>query len=192
MEPNSCLLYIEQSVPGDTDFAVSVLNIAGFGQPLYGTSSDAGCASLNLIVDARNEPAEIKKQLEAIPIVQQVTLVALSHPLDGATIAGIRDVFLKIGLNTQKISDEALSMFIAAKLQGRNTHYIDFTHARHRRLPVIISIQPIQDHPDFKPEWIQADASAMEGLTDKIDTPKDVTTITIESTSSVRPTFGNL
>jgi hypothetical protein len=187
MASKSYILYIEQSSQGDVDFTLSTLNIAGVSIPLYGRSGDFGCVSLRLLLKARNKPTEIKKQLEAISIVNNVTLVAVSSPLEESEISDLRNIFLKIGWDTQEVSREDLSIFIESNLQGRYTHYIDFDHKRHRNLPVKISIKRLQEHPNFKPEWIRETNIGLENLPDKEFTREDITTTIIESTSYVHP-----
>lgn len=183
METNTYILYIEQSSQGDEDFYITVLNITGGSLPLYGSSGDFGCVSLRLIYKARNKPEEIKRQIEALPIVNNITLIPISSPIEQSELVGLRNIFLKIGWDTQDVSGEELSTFFQSILKGQNTHYIAFDHIRHRTSPVKISIKKLQDHPNFKPEWIRETNIDFENLPDKEFTKDDFTTVEIKSTS---------
>jgi len=183
METKYYILLLDQSSQGDEDFHLSMLNIAGFNIPLYGSSGDFGCTSLRLILKARNKPEEIIKQIEALSIVNNVTLVPISSPFEQSELLELRDVFLKIGWDAQDVSGDELSIFFQSNLKGQNTHYIDFDHKRHRTSPVKISIKRLQDHPNFKPEWIRETNIDFESLPDKEFTKDDFTTVEIKSTS---------
>jgi len=184
MNTKSYILYIDQSSQGDEDFTLSLLNIAGFNFSLYGSSGDFGCVSLRLLLKARNTPEEIKDQLEALSIINKVTLVPISNPLKQTELLELRNIFLIIGWDTQEVKEEELSMYIESNLQGRNTHYIDFDHKSDRNSTVKIRIKRLQDHPDFKPEWISETIIDLENLPDKEFTREDIIYSTVRRSTS--------
>ena len=184
MNTKSYLLYIDQASQGDEDFTLSLLNIAGFNFPLYGSSGDFGCVSLRLLLKARNTPEEIKKQLEALSIVNKLTLVPISNPLQHSELTELQNIFLIIGWDTQEVSKEELSMYIQSNLLGQNTHYLDFDHKSHKTSLMKVRIKRLQDHPDFKPEWIRETNIDLENLPDKEFTREDITYSTVKVSSS--------
>jgi len=185
MTPETYLLCIEQSSQGDLELTLSILNIAGRGSAFYGSSNDSGSISLWLIFKGKNNPAEIKKQLEAISPIQKVTVVTISSPMKESEITDLRAVFLKIGWDAQDISNQDLSMFIYAKLHRQETHYIDYDHKRIHHSPVKIIIKPLQDHPDFSPDWLKQTNFRLQDLPDKVFTKDDIKVEEIVVTSSV-------
>jgi hypothetical protein len=174
MAPESYILFIEKSSQGDIEHTLSILNIAGRGCAFYGSSSDSGSVSLWLIYQGKNNPAEIKKQLEEIAPIKKVTVVTISSPMKEFEITELRSVFLKIGWDARDISDADLSMFITAKLQQQETHYIDYDHKKIHHSPVKIKIKPLQDHPDFSPDWLQEKKLRPQDLPDKTFTKDDI------------------
>ncbi|HEY1019516.1 MAG TPA: hypothetical protein VGE25_10975 [Sediminibacterium sp.] len=182
MTQESYILYIEQSSMGDLEVTLSILNIAGIGYSLHGSSSDTGCASLWLIYSGKNNPEEIKKQLEKIPPIKKVTVITISNPMKESEIADLRAVFLKIGWDATAISTEELSMFLNDQLQGQKTHYIDFDHKKMWRHPVKIKIKPLQEHPNFSQDWLQETHFKLQDLTDKEITKDDIKIEIIEVT----------
>jgi hypothetical protein len=189
METKNYILFINQSSQGDENFILSLLNIAGFNFPLYGYSGDFGSESIRLLFNARNTSDEIKKRLETLSIVNEVILVPISNPLNQSELSEVRNIFLKIGLDTQEVSEEELTMYIQSNLIGRNTHYIDFDNKNDRTSRVKIRIKQLQEHPDFKPEWIRETNIDLENLSDKEFTREDITcsTVIITSTSFEQP-----
>lgn len=155
MASESYFLCIEKSSQGDAVLHLSVLNIAGRGFAFYGSTNDSRSLSLWLIFKGKNNPEEIKKQLEAILPVTKVTVIPLSNPIKESEITDLRTVFLKIGWDSQNVSDGDLSMFINSKLHGQVSHYIDIDHKKKRVLPLKIHIKPIQLHPQFTTDWLK-------------------------------------
>lgn len=187
MIPESYILYIEKSSQGDLELTLSILNIAGIGSAFFGSSNDSGSVSLWLIFKGKNTPAEIKKQLEAISPIKKVTVITISSPLKEAEITELRTVFLKIGWDAQDISDADLSMFIHSKLHRQEKHYIDYDFKKMGKSPVKIKIKPLQDHPDFSPDWLKETNFKLQDLTDKAFTREDIKVEKIEFTSSINP-----
>lgn len=181
----SYILFIEKSSQGDIELMLSILNIAGRGFSFYGSSNDSTSLSLWLIFNGKNNPAEIKKQLEAISPIKKVTVITVSSPIKETEIKALREVFLKIGWDSQDVSNEELSMFIKAKLHHQETHYIDYDHKKIQSSPVKIKIIPIQNHPDFSLDWLKEKKFNPEDLTNKEFTKDDFKIETIEFTSII-------
>lgn len=187
MTPRSYILYIEKSSQGDIEHTLSILNIAGMGVAFYGGTNDSGSVSLWLIFKGKNNPAEIKKQLEAIAPIKKVTVITISSPIQESEITDIRSVFLKIGWDSQGVSNADLSMFINSKLHHQETHYIDYDHKKMHHSLVKIKIKPLQDHPNFSPDWLKETNFRRQDLPDKEFTRHDIKVEIIESISFVNP-----
>lgn len=184
MHTDSYILYINQSSQEDLDFSLSLLNIAGFNFPLYGSSGDFGCVSLRLLLKARNTPEEIVRQLEDLSIVNKVSLVSISKPLTDSELVELRNIFLLIGWDTQDISEEELNMYIQSHLQGRSTHYLDFDQKRSNNSLVKVRVRRLEDHPNFKPEWIKERKIDLSKFSDKEFTRDDFSYTTIRGSAS--------
>ncbi len=65
-------------------------------------------------------------------------------------------------------------MFLNSNLHGQVTHYIDYDHKRMRFPPVKISIKPIQDHPQYTPDWLKERNIMPQDLANKEFTLSDI------------------
>jgi hypothetical protein len=184
MASNGYFLCLEKSSEGGVDLLVSILNTAGRGSAFYGAGNDAGSISLWFIYKPRNSPAEIKKQLEANPIVRKVTVVELSRPVTETELTELRAAWLQIGWDTSDITQAELSDYINTQLAGQHSYYIDGGSAPPRRLPVKIRIRRLQDHPGYSPDWPMQSNYDPENLPDRDFTADDFIIETVEFTST--------
>jgi hypothetical protein len=142
------------------EVTLALQHIAGSGQAFHGFSNGTVSTDLWIIPKGKTNRQKVITQLQAIPTIQSISIVALSNPVKEMELTEVRELFAQVGWDTNSVTDEALSLFINAKLQGQYTYYIDYNPLE--KAPIRIQIKPIQEHPHFSPDWLQS-AVATEG-----------------------------
>jgi hypothetical protein len=153
MTPVSYLISISGSQKG-VEAILTVAKIAGRGQAFHSFSNGDVSTDLWIIPKGKRNRQEVLKQLQAIPAIHSVSVVALSNPIKEKELKEVRELFAGVGLDASSVTNEDLSLFINAKLQGQYTYYIDYD--LRGKTPVKIQIKPIQEHPHFSPDWVKA------------------------------------
>jgi hypothetical protein len=138
----------------DVEVTLAILNTAGMGQAFHSFSNGVAHTALWIIPKGKKSRQEIITQLQAIPAIRNFSIVALSKPVNKNVLAEVRELFAQLGWDASKVTDDALLLFINAKIQGQYTYYIDYEHKG--KVPVEIQIKLIEEHPLFSPDWLQA------------------------------------
>ena len=107
---------------------LAVLNIAGSGQAFHGFSNGVVSTDLSIIPKGKRNKQEVLIQLQAIPAIRSVSVVALSNPVNEKELKEVRELFAGIGWDACSVTNENLSLFINAKLQRQYTYYVDYDH----------------------------------------------------------------
>jgi hypothetical protein len=170
MMPVSYLIAVTTTQPG-LESVIAVFNIAGRGQPVYGFSFGGIHTNLWIIPKGKGSRQEVITKLQAVPAIGSVSVVALSNPVQQTELAAIRQLFTDIGWDASGVSDDALSEFMNAILKGQNRFYIDYN--RREKTPVRIQIKPIEEHPLFSPDWLNAGITTDDEEPDREYTPDD-------------------
>jgi hypothetical protein len=133
---------------------LAIANIAGRGQAFHSFSIGAGTTGLWIIPRGKKNKQEVITELQAAPSIRSVSVVALTNPVQKNELTEVRELFTQFGWDTTEVTDEALSLFINAKLQRQYTYFIDHQHIE--RNPHKIQIKPVEEHPSFSPDWLKA------------------------------------
>jgi len=152
MEIYSYIMTIATSQTGVEVF-LSIKNIAGTGHAQYGRSGDFGNVEMWIVPKSIKNKEELVSQLQAVPFIQQVSVVALSKPVTNNELLEVRELFNGLGWDTSDVKDDELSLFLNAKLQGKYTYMLDFEHGK-GRAPEKVRIIRTEEHPHFSPEWL--------------------------------------
>jgi hypothetical protein len=168
----------------ETEVILAILNTAGRGHALFGTSNEVVSKTLWFIPKGRKNKEEVTIQLKAIPAIQQVSVVALSQPLGSTELAEIRELFNDFNLDAKDVSDDELSLFIDSKIQGKYSYYIDFDHKNTRWEKAKIHIKRLEDHPQFSPDWVKRENSITESDMERDLSMDDIEVHTISFESS--------
>ncbi len=137
----------------DAEYFLAVRNTIGKGRPQYGVSYEHGSLELWIVGAVKKNQEELMTKLRAVPFVQQVSVVTLSSPVTSKELLNVRELLNNIALNTDTVSDELLSLFIEAKLQGKYTYGFEIEQGQNG-IPKKMRIIPAQEYPDFSPEWL--------------------------------------
>jgi hypothetical protein len=132
---------------------LAIRNIAGTGHAQYGRSGEFGSVELWIVPKSKKSREELLTELQDVSFIQQVSVVALSKPVTHSELLEVRDLFNDLGWDTSGVKDEVLSLFLNAKLQGKNTCMIDFGHGKDRAAEKIRIIRA-EEHPHFSPGWL--------------------------------------
>ncbi|GEM_PF-2920011 len=135
------------------EFFLAVRNTIGKGRPQYGGSYEHGSVELWIVGGVKKSQKELITKLQAVPFVHKVSVVLLSSPVTNKELLDVREILKNIDLNTDTVSDELLSLFIEAKLQGKHTYGFEIEHGQ-KGMPKKVRIIPAQEYPDFSPEWL--------------------------------------
>jgi hypothetical protein len=169
------------TVSNHLEVMVSLWNIAGRANPIGGFSDGTFSTDLWIISNGRRNGEEVLAQMQAIPAIRGVSVVALSNRLHNEELSGVRELFEQIGWDSSDVTDEALSLFLNAKLRGEYSYYIDFDPRE--RAPRKIRIKRIEDHPGFSPDWLKVTQQSKETDPDKEYTVDDfkISSVTLKS-----------
>ena len=155
MEIFSYIMAIATSKAGVEVF-LAIKNIAGTGRAHFGRTDEFGGVELWIVPKSKKGREELTTQLKALSFIQQVSVVALSKPVTKTELFEVRELLARLGWDASHVSDEELSLFLNAKLQGKYTYLIDFDHEKDRASNKIRIIQ-VEEHPHFSPDWLTND-----------------------------------
>lgn len=139
----------------NVEVILAILNIAGMGQAFYGENDGTVGTDLWIIPKSKKSTQEVTTQLQAVPAIRSVSVVQLSKPVKETELVEVRELFAGIGWDASSVTDEELSLFINAKLQGQYTYYIDHDQKKKGKEPAKIRIRPAQEHPYFSPDMLK-------------------------------------
>src|SRR5688572_22297184 len=137
----------------DMEIILAILNTAGMGQSIHGRSNGVVNRDLWIFPKSKRNRQEIISQLQAIPGILSLSIVQLSNPVNVNELADIRELFAHHGWDARNVSDDTLSLYINASLQSQYIYFIDYDPGE--VVPVMIQIKPLQEHPDFSPDWLK-------------------------------------
>lgn len=166
------LATISQKDVEDVEGVLAILNIAGRGQAFLGSSSGNVSTNLWIIPKDRRNKQDVTTMLQAIPSIRSVSVVTLSNPAREQELVKVRHLFTRLGLDASDVTDDALSLFINAKLKGLYTYYIHYDNIG--KEPVKIQVRPIKEHPHFSPDWLKARNRLEDEMSDKEFTIDDI------------------
>lgn len=152
MEIFSYIMTVATSQTGVEVF-LAIKNIAGTGYAQYGRSVEFGSVELWIVPKSKKSREELVTQLQAVPFIQQVSVVTLSKPVTSTELLKVRELFNSLGWNTSTVKDEELTLFLDAKLQGKYTYMIDIEHEKGHAAEKIRIIRA-EEHPHFSREWL--------------------------------------
>jgi hypothetical protein len=165
---------LQKNVEENVEILLAIFNIAGKGQSFYGSSNGSVNTALWIIPKGKKNRKEVIEQLQAIQSIREISVVTLNNPVEETELEEVRELFVCAGLDTSEVTDNELSLFLNAKLQEQYTYFIDFDHDQIRKGIVKIHIKPIEEHPNFSPDWLKKDNDLKEELQDKTYTIDDI------------------
>jgi hypothetical protein len=173
----------------DVEVTLAILNIAGMGQAFYGERDSTGGTDLWIIPQSKKSSQEVTTQLQAVPAIHSVSVVPVSKPVKETELTEVRELFVGIGWDASSVTDEELSLFINAKLQGQYTYYIDHDKKKKGKEPVKIRIRPSEEHPHFSPDWLKKNDYTEDDVQNRVLTIDDIEirTVTIVHQIAVEP-----
>ena len=160
----------------DRQVVPTVLKIAGHGQVLFVSSTEAVNTHLFVIRESKTSTQELTTQLLAVPGFSKVAIVALSTPIMQTELSEVRELFTGLGWDASCVTDDELSLFINDKLLGQYTYYLDLDHKKYGRGPISMSIKRLEDHPQFSPDWLKDNGSKKEQIHDEEQSFDDIET----------------
>ncbi|RYE54522.1 MAG: hypothetical protein EOP48_12145 [Sphingobacteriales bacterium] len=186
MEIFSYIMTIATSKTGVEVF-LTIRNIVGTGRAEYGRNGDFGNVEMWIVPKSKKSKDELVEQLQALPFIQQVSVIKLSKPVTNKELAEVRELFNSLDWNTSDVKDEELTFFLNAKLQGKYTYMLDFEHGK-RRTKDKVRIILAEEHPHFSPEWF-TNSDLEEDILDRELTIDDfeIRSVVIENVVEVEP-----
>lgn len=157
----------------DTEILLAILNTAERGQAIYSISNESIKKELWIIPKRKKNKQEIIAQLNKVPGIFSISIVGLSKTLKETELLEVRELFNSIGWDASDVTDNDLSRFINAKLQGQYTYFVDYDHKKIGKQLLKIYIKPIEEHPDFSPDWLVKD-DHKEDIPDRELTSDDI------------------
>ena len=154
MRPIGYIISISTSQSNIED-VLTVLKIAGQGQMLFGTTTEALSTHLYVIPAGKKSKQELTTQLQAVPAFSKIHVVALSKSLKKTELSEVRKIFAGFNWDSSGVSDDELSLFIVSKLKGQYSYYIDLDYKRIRKGPVKINIKRLEEHPQYSSDWLK-------------------------------------
>jgi hypothetical protein len=134
--------------------SLNLLNQAGSCHMIMGWGNEAFTRNLCIINKVKSEKEAVIAQLKAIPGVHSVSLVPVSLPVQDSMLEEIRTLFADFGWDATSIDDETLSLFIASKINGAYTYYLDVDTTMESTRKSTVHIQPMTANPHFHPDWL--------------------------------------
>lgn len=177
MTTTSYLISITTS-GNDPQVILAILNTAGRGYAFHGFSNGAVNTALWIIPRGKKNSQEVATRLQKIPGILRISVVTLSKPVQKNELVEVRSLFSQVGWDSSQVTDEALSLFINAKLQGQYTYYVDYDHRA--KAPIKIQIKPIENHPHFSPDWLKTTATNEDEDNDRELTMDDIEIRSVE------------
>jgi hypothetical protein len=185
MAPVGYLICVS-TVQSDREVILSIRNIAGLGQPFFGSSGSTGNIDLWIIPNGKANREEVLTKLRDVAAIRHVSIVALSNPVTVIEIGELREMLLKeVGWDSSSVTDDEMALFLNSKLQWHDKYYIDYDHKEYGKSPVKIQIKLVTDHPNFSPEWIKRSRPTEVKMPDRELTLDDFKTETIEHVEMV-------
>lgn len=171
-----------------SDDARLILSSAGFGQAIYGSSTDFICQTLWLIRRPLNNANSIHQALSSISSIHSMSIIPLDIPIETSQVTLIRNLFTKLNWISTSLTDSEISNYLESELKGTKTHYIHFDH--HTNTDKIITFKPLKNLPEYSTKWEESQKKLSEaianGLYDKIDPSKIIfTSVEISETLEV-------
>ncbi|MEI6949994.1 hypothetical protein V9K67_22605 [Paraflavisolibacter sp. H34] len=173
MTPISYMILLTTSHQS-AELTLKILNTAGRGYAFYGETNGNGTSEFWIIQKGKNNQQEVTTQLQRVPSIRSVSVVALSRPVTSTELIQIRKLFAVVGWDTTSVSEEELALFVNGELQGKNAYFIEFVPKERSNAPVKINIRRIEEHPHFSPEWLKEQDSAQEEIEDRELTMDDL------------------
>lgn len=171
---NAYVILITSDTQLTSDDVRLILSSAGFGQAIYGSSSDSICHTLWLIRRPLNDANSIHQALLSLSSVQSISIVPLDIPIETSQVMLIRDVFTKLNWISTSLTDQEIANYFESELNGTKTHYIYFDH--HTNTDRNITFKPLKDLPEYSAEWELSQKKRSEaignGLYDNTDSSK--------------------
>lgn len=176
-----------QDTAGDVSFeakterGLAILNIT-HGINMYGSTDETGSTELWVVPAPTKRKDELTEQLLSVKGISSVSVVTLSKPIKSVELNEVRKLYLNLGVDASKVSDDKLAMFIDDVLQQQYAYYMDYDFKKTRTSPVEVSIKRIEEHPHFSPEWLKHRSGKKEALPNWPLTMDDVETFTFTDT----------
>lgn len=172
---NSAYLILLTSVSQlTTDDTRLILSSAGFGQALYGSSTDFVSQTLWLIRRPLNDANSIHQALSSISSIQSISIAPLDIPIESSQVTLIRNIFRELNWVSTSLTDPEISSYFESELKFTKTHYIHFDH--HINTNKRITFKPLKDLPEYSTDWEESQKKLSEaianGLYDNIDYSK--------------------
>jgi hypothetical protein len=178
---NAYLILLTSGSQLTSDDVRLILSSAGFGQAIYGSSTDSIYQTLWLIRRPLNDANSIHQALSSISSVQSISIIPLDIPIETSQVTLIRNLFTKLNWISTSLTDSEISNYFKSELRGTKTHYIHFDH--HNTTNRQITFKPLKDLPEYSTEWEVSQKKLSEaianGLYDKID-PSKITFTSVE------------
>jgi hypothetical protein len=186
MEIFSYIMTVDTSQTGVEVF-LAIKNIVGTGHAQYGKSGDFGNVEMWIVPKSKKSKEELVRQLQAVPFIQQVSVVTLSKPVTNNELLEVRELFNSLGWDTSDVKDEELSLFLNVKLQGKYTYMINLEHGKGRATEKVRIIRA-EEHPHFSPEWLTS-SDHEEEILDRELTIDDleIRSVVVENVVEVEP-----
>ncbi len=171
----------------NVEVILAILNIAGKGQAFYGENDGTVGTDLWIIPKSKKSRQEVTRQLQAVPAIRSVSVVQLSKPVKETELVEVRELFAGIGWDASSVTDEELSLFINAKLQGQYTYHIDHDQKKKGKEPAKIRIRPAQEHPYFSPDMLKESDYTKDDDTELTIDDIEIRTVTIVDQIAIEP-----
>lgn len=173
-----------------TEVLLAILNKAGRGQSFYGFGSD-GCDYLELwiIPKGKKTRQDVLTELQAVPAIHTVDIVALSKPVKETELLELRMLFTKLGWDVNSVTNEELLLFLDDIVQLKFNHYLEVDDMRRSVTPAKMQIKSWKDHPDFSPDWLVEQEPIEEEMPDRDLTVDDIEVISITEVRSINLDF---
>lgn len=154
----------------------AILNIAGSGEMFFGSTTEDTGSHLFVVRENKKSTRELTAQLQAVPGISKVVVVALSQPVTEIELSKVRDLFAGLDWDASGVTDDLLSLFIDDKLRGQYTYYIDLGHQKNSGGTIPMHIKPLEEHPQFSPDWLKATGGTKEKRQDEEQLIDDIET----------------
>jgi hypothetical protein len=155
---------------------VAIFNIAGAARMQFGY----GDTGLWVLPNSKKSKQEVIEQLQALVDIQSFSVINLSKPVRAEEATKVREVINGFNIDTSRISDDQLCAFLDSIIDGKQTFYVDFVDDPPPKTHAQILIKPVEEHPDFSPEWLEQRSLPEDDETDREYTVDDFEIETFE------------
>lgn len=166
MAPNAYIISVSTS-GNNRKVIPTVLGIAGRGEPFYVSTNEARSTHLFLIPAVNKSVQYLTTELQEVPGFNNISVVGISQPVQGSEFVQVREALTTADLDASKVSDDQLSLFLAAKLQGAYTYYIDRDHRQNEKGLFNMHIRRLEEHPKFSPGWFKDTGGKKQEIQDR-------------------------